>query len=259
MAQQAQSPTRRVHLRALPENSRPEPVARTVRIFTVVIIVVAGVLIGVTLSTYAGNEHRQAGSLPDLAHRESARVEQIQEEIDAKTAYLNELVASLETDNTRPQTPLAVRLAAGEETVSGPGVIVKLWDAPPDTTGDGVVPDDLVVHQQDLEGVLNALWAGGAEAIAVQGERIVSLSSLRCVGNVLLIGGRTYSPPYVIEAIGDPKRLREAVDASPQIQLYREYVRRVNLGWDFSADDDLTIAAYTGRSHVDYAHVLPED
>lgn len=251
--------TTRAQLRALPEKSRPAPVSRAVRLFTVVIIVMAGVLIGVTLSTYAGKEQRQAGTLPDLAHREAQRVEQMQAEIDAKSAYLKELVATLEQGNAGPELPVAVRIAAGEEELTGSGVIVKMWDAPPDSLTEGIVPDDLVVHQQDLEAVINALWAGGAEAIAVQGERIISLSSLRCVGNVLLIGGRTYSPPYVIEAIGDPAKLTDAIEASPQIQLYREYVRRVNLGWSLTRTDELTVAAYSGSGRVQYAQIMPEN
>src|SRR5690606_41382455 len=78
---------------------------------------------------------------------------------------------------------------------------LPLHDALP--ISSGLHPDDLVVHQQDLEAVINALWAGGAEALMVQDQRITSLSSVRCVGNVLLLHGRHYSPPYRISAIGD--------------------------------------------------------
>src|SRR5699024_3476655 len=88
-------------------------------------------------------------------------------------------------------------IAAGRVPVEGSGVTVKLWDAPlRDPVPEGVRLDDLIVHQQDLEAVINGLWAGGAEAMAVQGHRVTSRSSIRCVGNVLLIDGSVYSPPY---------------------------------------------------------------
>src|SRR3712207_2320199 len=59
-----------------------------------------------------------------------------------------------------------------------------------------------------VQSVLNGLWAGGAEAVAVQDQRLVTTSAARCIGNTLLLAGRTYSPPYVITAIGDPARLQ---------------------------------------------------
>ncbi len=57
-------------------------------------------------------------------------------------------------------------------------------------------PDDLVVHQQDVQAVVNALWAGGADAVQVMDQRLLSTSAVRCVGNTLLLNGRVYSPPY---------------------------------------------------------------
>src|SRR5699024_12559836 len=111
-----------------------------------------------------------------------------------------------QTRVTRP--PGAEEPAAGRVAVEGPGAVVKLWAAPArDPLPDGVGFDDLIVHQQDLEAVINALWAGGAEAMAVQGHRVTSSSSIRCVGNVLLIDSSVYSPPYELSAVGDPRAL----------------------------------------------------
>ena len=54
-------------------------------------------------------------------------------------------------------------------------------------------------------------WAGGAEAMALQDQRVTATTAFRCVGNVLSLGGRVYSPPYEVRAIGDPRRLRVAL------------------------------------------------
>lgn len=100
---------------------------------------------------------------------------------------------------------------------------------------------------------MNAMWAGGAEAMMIQDQRISSSSSVRCVGNVLLLHGRHYSPPYVISAIGDPETLEAAVEAAEGVQVYQQYVDAVGLGWSLTQSDRLEMPAYTGPMRMDYA------
>ena len=115
----------------------------------------------------------------------------------------------------------------------GPGLVVTLNDAQRDAEGRfprDASPDDLVVHQQDIDAVLNAMWSAGAEGIQMQDQRIIGTSAPRCVGNTLLLNGRTYSPPYVITAIGDAPAMQAALSAAPLVTLYRQYVVRFGLG-----------------------------
>lgn len=134
---------------------------------------------------------------------------------------------------------------------------IRLWDAPalPDSAVD---PNDLVVHQQDIEAVVNALWAGGAEAISIQGQRITSTTAIRCVGNVLLLHGRQYSPPYMIEAIGDQEALAAAMDDSPPIQTYLLWVDRVGLGWEVTRLSVIEMPAYDGPRQITRAAIMEE-
>src|SRR6201999_2396665 len=123
---------------------------------------------------------------------------------------------------------------AGISPVHGPGLVVTLPDAQRDANGRfprDASPDDLVGHQQDIEAVLNALWSAGAEGIQMQDQRIIGTSAPRCVGNTLLLNGRTYSPPYVITAIGDAPAMHAALAAAPLVALYRQYVVRFGLGY----------------------------
>ena len=83
---------------------------------------------------------------------------------------------------------------------------MTLTDAPRSVDVPGLDPNVLVVHQQDIQAFVNALWAGGAEAISLQGQRLISTTGIKCVGNTVVLDGVPYSPPYVIEAIGDPAR-----------------------------------------------------
>jgi uncharacterized protein YlxW (UPF0749 family) len=149
--------------------------------------------------------------------------------------------------------------AAGMVPVTGPAVTVTLDDAPPlpGSQKGSVPPDYLVVHQQDVQAVVNALWAGGAEAMTLQGQRVISTSAVRCVGNTLLLHGIVYSPPYVVSAIGDVSRMRQALDVAPDIIIYKQYVQAYDLGYDVTTQAKVTMPAYTGGLSLAHASAAP--
>ena len=134
----------------------------------------------------------------------------------------------------------------------GPGVRVTLTDAPRSVDVPGLDPNVLVVHQQDIQAFVNALWSGGAEAVSLQGQRLISTTGIKCVGNTVVLDGVPYSPPYVIEAIGDPARLNTALDASPEVVIYRDYVQQYQLGLETETLSDIAMKAYArhGRPHL---------
>jgi uncharacterized protein YlxW (UPF0749 family) len=146
------------------------------------------------------------------------------------------------------QRAAAVAPAAGLTAVTGPGLRVSLDDAPRPEGGEPASdnPDDLVVHQEDLQAVVNALWAGGAEAMTLMGQRIVSTSAVRCVGNTVVLHGRVYGPPFEVAAIGDPEALSAALDAAPGVQFFRTFVDRFGLGYEVRRSADLDLPAYDG-------------
>jgi uncharacterized protein YlxW (UPF0749 family) len=140
--------------------------------------------------------------------------------------------------------------AVGLSRAVGPGVTVVLNDAPrlpPGRTLPGnPTPDDLVVHQQDVQAVENALWSGGARAVAVMGQRLIATTAVQCVGNTLLLYGGVYSPPYVISAVGPPANLVGALDAAPDVQIYRQYVAAFGLGYRVTTTRRMVLPAYQG-------------
>jgi uncharacterized protein YlxW (UPF0749 family) len=109
-----------------------------------------------------------------------------------------------------------------------------------------------VVHQQDVQSVVNALWAGGAEAMMLQDQRVISTSAVRCVGNTLLLQGRVYSPPYVITAVGDVTGMRQKLDADPSVTIYRQYADLLGLRYDVEDKARLSLPAYAGS--LDLVH-----
>jgi uncharacterized protein YlxW (UPF0749 family) len=150
----------------------------------------------------------------------------------------------------------AVANDAGLEPVTGPAVTVTLNDAPslPGKEAGAVPPDYLVVHQQDVQAVVNALWAGGAEAMTLQGQRVISTSAVRCVGNTLLLHGIVYSPPYAVQAIGDPRKLQLSLNDAPDVIIYKQYVAAYQLGYKLDVQGEVTMPAYSGALTLAYAH-----
>jgi uncharacterized protein YlxW (UPF0749 family) len=102
------------------------------------------------------------------------------------------------------------RMLNGQTAVTGPGVNVTLSDA--NYVPNGTDPNNYIVHQQDLQEVIYELYAIGAEAIAINGQRFSSHSYIECVGPVVKVDGERHTAPFVISAIGDPTLLMSALN-----------------------------------------------
>ncbi|GEA85254.1 MULTISPECIES: DUF881 domain-containing protein [Cellulomonas] len=206
----------------------------------------------------ADDAERHPQDLRELTVAEVERVEVLTGEVDALRGEVDGLTeAAARSAGTQVlDPPTGFRVESGVLPVTGPGLTVRLDDAPQNQPGlEGISPDVLVVHQQDIQAVMNALWAGGAEAMSLMDQRVISTSAFRCVGNVLRLQGQVYSPPYVVRAIGDPDRLREALADSPQVRAYRADAASVGLGWSVESEGDLEIDAYSGSTDLRYATV----
>jgi uncharacterized protein YlxW (UPF0749 family) len=204
------------------------------------VCLLAGLLLAATHSVSGGAEIRRSDAprLVDL-------VREAQQSVDRLTAQRDSLSTEIDTHHGgSPEAGLALTAIqnrnaalaadAGLDPIRGPGLVVTLKDAQRDANGRfprDASPDDLVVHQQDIQGVLNALWSGGAEGIQMQDQRIIGTSAPQCVGNTLLLNGRTYSPPYVITAIGDPVAMQASLAKNPSVNIYKQYVVRFGLGY----------------------------
>lgn len=221
-----------------------------------VIALAAGLLFTTTATTAGGSSLREDRQLElsDLIGERQARVAEAEALVAPLEAEVAELTARLATSSepvlAEQQRADGYRDAAGFSALRGPGLTVQLDDAvrPDGVRPPGASADDLLVHQEDVQAVVNALWAGGAEAMSIMGERVISTSAVLCIGPVLLLHGRPYSPPYRITAIGDPAALSAALAASPGVQLFREAAGAYGLGYRETAEEDVTVPAFDGTS-----------
>ena len=139
---------------------------------------------------------------------------------------------------------------AGMVPHTGPGVTVTLSDAPEEVISSTTLDlNALVVHQQDIRSVINAMWKAGAIAVTVQGHRVVSTTEIKCEGDAVILQGVPYPQPFRISAVGDQDSLLAAIDSDPDLKVYRQQAAdpEISVGWDVQLEPSITAPAYDGR------------
>lgn len=240
------------------------------RLGTPIVLILCGSLFVISGVNSDGTDLRPGRytDLPSLAEAERADYDQLLErrnELDAEVDRLTEEVSGggveeLRDDAAQLQDP------AGLTPRSGPGVTITLSDSP-DELFDAAVdsedpsapdPNEFIVHQQDIQAVANALWKGGASAVTIAGERIVTTTGIKCEGSVVLLQGAFYPQPFVIQAVGDPAALSAAIQADPLVTGYRSDAEdeQIQIGWSFEEEDHVEAPAYDGLIDMEYAEPL---
>ena len=222
---------------------------------TVLVCLLAGLMMTVASIAARGTDLRsdRTANLRDLIVTQGNRNTELRTEAEALRDEVEQLSAQRFGAPPVDRASTALEVAAGLVAVSGPGFRVVLTDAPNDVRPAGVDDDSLVVHQQDIQAVVNAMWAGGAEAVTIQGQRVIATTGIKCVGNTVVLHGIPYAPPYVIEAIGDVNQIEASIDASEHIQVYLQYVNAYGLGYEEQRLDQIDMPAFAGSVGVTLA------
>ena len=218
------------------------------RLVTVFVCVLSGFMITVSAVNARGTDLRsdRTASLRELVAAQADRNEDLRLTADDLRGEVGDLTASMDGGGDVSDALHRAGMDASTIAVNGPGVRVSLNDAPLEVKPAGGNDDALIVHQQDIQAVVNALWGGGAEAMSIQGQRVVATTGIKCVGNSVVLHGVPYAPPYVIEAIGDTVRMDEALQNSEAVQIYQQYVEAYRLGYSFETVDELEAPAFSG-------------
>jgi uncharacterized protein YlxW (UPF0749 family) len=145
-----------------------------------------------------------------------------------------------------------LRASAGLTAQSGDGVAIQLDDARNVSVSSRDV-DRSICHATDLTDILNTAWKGGAQAIAVNEERIVNSSSVYCVGSTIMVNGTLMSPPFNINAIGPQNSLLGAFDDPNQLQDIKQRRDVQGLGFHVTRVSAIHVPAFSGALNVRYA------
>ncbi len=225
----------------------------------IAIFSLSGLLFATAGVNARGSDLRPAGgdvrslleSRADRVNEQRAEAGELRREIEEMSAE----AASGTNDETLDELA-ELDTMTGLAPTSGQGVRVTLTDAPRRVEVPGLDPNYLVVHQQDIQAYVNALWAGGARAVTLQGQRLISTTGIRCVGNTVVLDGVPYSPPYVIEAVGEQWGMLAAIEDSPEASVYRDYAERYELGLDVERVGLVRAPAYQGTVDLEHARAV---
>lgn len=236
--------------------------ARPSIIASMLVFALAGVMFAAAASSSQGTDLRsqRASELSELVGQKSDAVEALERDVAARQSSVDDISAGRSGDPVAADLRTDIALAresAGLAAITGKALRVTLDDAPirepSDPLWQTLTPNDVIVHQSDVEAVINALWRGGAEGIQVMDQRLINTSSVQCVGNTLLLQGRVYSPPYVITAVGPLKAMRMSLWQDPGVADYRDWAGAVGLGYDIERLPDYMLPAYEGPISMDFA------
>lgn len=149
------------------------------------------------------------------------------------------------------QTLDEAKVLAGTVAVHGPGVVVVLRDSPkrdPSETDPKLI-EQYIIHDSDIRSVVNELFASGAEAVSVNGQRLIANSSIRCVGPVVMVNAIRTAPPYRIRAIGPPDDLKTGVSL-PGGETEGLFLLDMI---EVKKETDITVPAYRGSTRFNAA------
>ena len=233
-------------------------------------MVVAGVLAAVTYDQAAarvqGRQEIRAALVDDIRAESdasdelAAELEELRAEV---TRARDELLASSTTGQRALDELARAEAGAAAVPVSGPGLLVTLANAgsdpDDDPVGGGTEGDARGrVRDGDLQLVVNALWAAGAEAISINGQRLGPTSAIRFAGEAVLVDFRPVTNPYEVSAIGDPETLSSGFLASPEVGALAVIEESFGLRFDFSREDDLSVPA-ASTPELRAAQPVPDD
>lgn len=147
-----------------------------------------------------------------------------------------------------------IRNYAGLEKISGPGIIITMNDSTKEI-GIGDNPELYIIHDIDVLEVINELRAAGAEAISINGERILGTTNIECGGPIIIIDGKRHATPFIIRAIGDPKVLEASILAP---NSYIDLMEYTGIEIDVKKVENIVMDGYKSPLKLNYQKSIEE-
>ena len=194
----------------------------------------------------------QLAAIVTERQQRTAALESRLAQLRAQVAAIAASAGSVTLQELRSATD-RIGTASGTTDVTGPGLLVRLTDAA--SQDQSTNQADSKIQDVDIQAVVNALWAAGAEAIAVNGQRLVSTTAIRNAGGAVLVNFRVLTSPYVVSSIGDVNAMLSSFNASDVARRFRTWQQVYGLGFSVEQPGDIQIPAFAGSLHFRYAHV----
>jgi uncharacterized protein YlxW (UPF0749 family) len=235
----------------------------TSKIAAIVAFAAAGFLLAASTLTANGSDIRveRPAQLRDLVQNEANKIDKLENNLIDIQSEIEEITnGSVRSEIESTQVKIQqLSPVAGFTSMVGPGLVITLNDAPqvdlsiPENERPDV--NDLLIHQEDVQSVVNALWAGGAQGVSLMGKRVIATSAVKCVGNTLLLHGKVYSPPFRIEAIGDIGKLTKSLRDDPNVAILQDYVDLFGLVYEVQRAALIELPPYEGSLLLDNVQV----
>ena len=211
------------------------------------ILMLLGFLVAAAVARERVREERFPGQVAELLDLIDARRRSISELSDEAVALgrrLREAQAAAGRGSAELRTTLDriedLRAGAGLAAARGGGLVLEVADSGDAPTTRGEVTD-FRIQDVDLRQIVNALWRAGAEAIAVNGQRVVATTAIREAGGTILVNFSPVTSPYRISAIGDPTEMRIRLDQAGLIGQFDVWEQVYGLGFAIRSVSELTL------------------
>jgi uncharacterized protein YlxW (UPF0749 family) len=248
----AEAAARRTGGAAPPRRQRPALVLAGVLAATLVIVVA-----GVQAHRRAPAADRSRAALVEQVEQRTRGVAALQRQLDdlrhTTTALRDRSLASSAAGERVSRQLSTLELLSGTVAATGPGLRVVVDDA-----ADGG-PNGNRVTDHDLQQLVNALWAAGAEAVAIGPQRLTAQTAIRQAGSAVLVNFEPVRPPYVLAAIGDPVSLETSFGSSRAAARMRTFTQVYGLRFRYGRSDAVTLPPAPGLAlrHAEVADRTP--
>ncbi|MFN2641896.1 MAG: DUF881 domain-containing protein [Actinomycetota bacterium] len=219
-------------------------------------------LMATAWTQHSSQEKTAAGRRQELAELVAARqrrVAQLERQLDDARSRLNATARGSGRSRLISLEEQLDRMAAlaGTRAVRGTGIVVELSDS---DLGNKQDPEsaDFQIQDVDVQLIVNALWSAGAEALSVNGQRVVGTSAIRSAGGAVLVNYHVLTSPYRVVAIGDAGPLQRRFAESTIARRFRGWAEVYHLGFSIKRSGRLSVPAFGGAVRFRYAQHTKE-
>jgi uncharacterized protein YlxW (UPF0749 family) len=214
------------------------------------VCILLGIFLVAQLRTQQAKGPASLGRLDALSELYKHSEEQ-RELLELEVAKLREQLTEQEkaSESAVAEELQKLRILSGLTSLSGPGIVLTLDDSK--LKGNEDAPADMyLIHYEDLLLVVNELFAAGAEAVSINGQRIITTSEIRCAGPTILVNSTRVTPPFEILAIGDAQTLQSSLEMRGGVL---EPMRPWGIQISITQKDQITVPPYKGTINFKYA------